>query len=528
MASAEGRGPIERFTRDRVSKFVWGSLLLAAIGGLAFTLVHRGNAIEDARLRAEHLALTGIQQVMAPHLTRSDPSRPIGDPEATSLREAIASSTLGEPPVARVRVWAPNGNLLFSTDASDADQLGAAGAVNDAVLAEAASGLTITRWGLTDVGGSDERGRDLVRTYSPVGRRAVVEVDQTREGTIAVEDAMWFRYQILAAVVVLLFLVLTFASLRDPLDPINTGVPFRPSSVPAGLSLIDDERLNAVEEVYRLAQDRVARLQERLEESETKRRALEGELQQARTVAATRPSGRPLMTRATTASPVESAPAEPVVEPATPPSAPVKRQPVRPAAFAEPPTRSQPAVEHEPPTRPEPAVADEAPLRPPPVFDVPTRPAAAAERPARAPAAASQEAPVTRRADVEPPTLVSVPDSDVLPDRSEEIPAGLEPAPMRAKPKRALRKRLADAGVATADARTIDVDDAKAHEAALETFIRLTESDRQHAETAQVDQGAVRAALARTAARKKPGGTRLQPHERPEERPGGPPPTSGD
>ena len=65
--------------------------------------------------------------------------------------------------------------------------------------------------------------------------------------------------------------------------------------------------------------------------------------------------------------------------------------------------------------------------------------------------------------------------------------------------------------------------DAAAHAAALETFIRLTESDRQHHDTTTVDQGAVRAALARTAARKKPGGERLQLPESHEESPGGPP-----
>ena len=50
------------------------------------------------------------------------------------------------------------------------------------------------------------------------------------------------------------------------------------------------------------------------------------------------------------------------------------------------------------------------------------------------------------------------------------------------------------------------MDDAKAHAAALETFIRLTESDREHHDMSTIDQGAVRAALARTAARKKPRG----------------------
>jgi hypothetical protein len=73
-----------------------------------------------------------------------------------------------------------------------------------------------------------------------------------------------------------------------------------------------------------------------------------------------------------------------------------------------------------------------------------------------------------------------------------------------------------------------DIDDAQAHADALDTFIRLTESDRQAHEGEEVDQGAVRAALARTAARKKPGGDKLRPHDEPQhERQGEPPPPDG-
>ena len=94
-------------------------------------------------------------------------------------------------------------------------------------------------------------------------------------------------------------------------------------------------------------------------------------------------------------------------------------------------------------------------------------------------------------------------------------------------PKRTSRLARKPEPIPTASAPaapTTEIDDAKAHEAALEMFIRLTESDRQHAGAAEVDQGAVRAALARTAARKKPGGHRLQPHEGQQgESPGGPP-----
>ena len=87
----------------------------------------------------------------------------------------------------------------------------------------------------------------------------------------------------------LLLLVMTGLSLRDPIEPINVGVPFAASSIPAGFSLIDNERLHAVHEVYRLASERVERLQEKLEESEEARRRLEGDIQRALSKAATAP-----------------------------------------------------------------------------------------------------------------------------------------------------------------------------------------------------------------------------------------------
>jgi hypothetical protein len=474
-------GAFERFTRDRVSKFVWGALLLLAVAALVFTLLHRGDAIDQARDEAQQRAVAAVQDVVAPHLDRTDAEAPIQEPAASALRDAIAGSALAEPPVVRLRVWAPSGNLLFSTDREE--RLDSNAALTNDVVARAAAGTTITRWDLTDVGGVDERGRSLVRTYTPVGTRSVVEVDQTHEGTVGPAESTWLRYQILAGAFVLLFVIMTIASFRDPIERINTGVTFGPSSVPAGYSLIDDERLNAVEEVYRLAHDRVARLQERLEESEASRRDLEGEIQRMRTGIAT--GARTIMTTATTPSPAAPRPApRPVVVP-----------------------------EAQPPAQRPPADRPPAPVQ---------RPAAPVEPPA----------PVRRpAAPVEPPAVVSVPESEVVEPAASQPdpePVGLDPAPIREKPKRALRRRLAEAGAAgtTASAApaTVDIDDAKAHEAALETFIRLTESDRQHVQPDEIDQGAVRAALARTAARKKPGGTKLQPHEEPSgERPGGGP-----
>jgi hypothetical protein len=108
----------------------------------------------------------------------------------------------------------------------------------------------------------------------------VAEIDQTDEGTIAPVRSEWLRYQILAGALVLLFLIMSALSLRDPIQPINVGVA-PTASIPAGFSLIDNDRLHAVREVYRLSAERVKRLQEKLSESEEARRRLEGDIQRA-------------------------------------------------------------------------------------------------------------------------------------------------------------------------------------------------------------------------------------------------------
>jgi hypothetical protein len=509
-------GPVQRFTRDAASKYVWASLMAAGILGLVFTITKGSDAVEAERLASEGRAVAAVDQVVRPRLDASDLEAPIAAQELTNLREAIDRTILGDPRVVRLQIWSEDGRLWFSTDRDE--HLGSEAALNDEILQQAVDGQTITRSNLTDTGGLDERGRSLLRTYAPLGSNAVVEVDQTSEGTIAPVRSAWRRYQILAGALVALFLLLTILSLRDPIERINTGVAFASSSIPAGYSLIGDERLHAVEEVYRLAHDRVARLEEKLAQSEEMRRRLEGDIQRARTQAATGAATRPADTPTPTSAPaVERPPA--AGAPATPPAAVTPR-----------PSKNGDAT---------------------PVMDRPPRPA--------------EEQPVERE-------VVSLPDSDVVGETRDTARGGplarairedtsqpeLRPKVEPSKEKRAprlRRKRAPEQGEPVAPvvippaeperpsrasrlARKPDpvaaesppatpspeIDDARAHEAALETFIRLTESDRQHAESAEVDQGAVRAALARTAARKKPGGLRLQPHEGEQgESPGGPP-----
>jgi hypothetical protein len=484
---------IARFTRDGASKYVWAVLALAAIGGLAFAIIYGSDALERELANAQGRAVQYVEGELTPRLAGSDLDGPITGQSAVSLEAAVERTILADERLTRVRIWSADGPLLFSTD--QADTPGSNAGLNDQLLRRVAREGVLTGSGISDTGGEDDPERSLVRTYVPLEAGAIAEIDQTDEGTLAAVRTEWMYYQILAGAMLLLFLVLTGVSLRDPIERINTGVPFASSSVPAGFSLIDNDRLHAVHEVYRLASERVGRLQQKLEESEEARRRLEAGIQQALSKAAGSTGA------VSPPAPVAEAPPKPAVV-QVPESDVVK-------------TRSEDAWTAAPAGPLARASRDQ---KPPPATSSAPRPPADKQKRVRKPKPqkpAKQEPPKREPPKREPvktrPTAAS--DPIVMPEPT--------PVPERRVPTMATTPASPPTAPTAADP---ELADAEAHEAALEMFIRLTESDRQHHDATEVDQGAVRAALARTAARKKPGGERLQPHEGPPgESPGGPP-----
>jgi hypothetical protein len=486
--------PVGRFTRDTASKYIWAAVALIALLGLAFAVTAGGRAVEDERAASQQRAVGYVNRVMAPRLQGWDLAAPV-----PGLDGAVRTSILFDPRVSRVRVWSADGTLRFSTDASD--RPGSDAGLNDPFLRVAERDGPITRSGFSDSGGAEDPERSLLRTYVPVGTDAVAEVDQTDAGTIGPVRTEWLGYQILAGGLLLLFLIMIGLSLREPIEPINVGVPFADSSIPAGFSLIDDDRLYAVHEVYRLASERVARLQEKLAESEEARRKLEGQIQQ-------------VLSKAGASAPrPAAAAAPPAAEPSAPAPAPVPtvvQVPESEVVVTSPRGEAWAAAPSGPLAR---AGRDQktvpvASRKKKPADVKPKRaPRKRIEKPAETPAAPPPEAARPRPAPEPEPTVAPEPKV------AAAVPAP-EPAPVAAQAPAPAPARSAPAARG---------DEATAHAAALETFIRLTESDRQPHDTTTVDQGAVRAALARTAARKKPGGERLQLPDAHEESLGGPP-----
>ncbi len=529
---------IERFTRDVVSKFVWAGLALAAAIGLAYSVSSGGQALDQERAVAEGRAVGYVEGVLAPRLESRDLGAPITGQPADSLEAVVRRSIMADERVSRVRIWSTEGTLLFSTDQSD--RPGSKEGLNDPLLRHASREGPFTRSDFSDGGGPDDPERSLLRTYVPVGGAAVAEIDQTDAGTVAPLRTEWVYYRFLAGVSLLLFLVMTVISLRDPIERINVGVPFASSSVPSGFALIDDDRLAAVHEVYRLASERVGRLKEKLDESEEARRGLESYIQQQLSKAGSS-APRPAVPAASDA-PAPAADAGPTIVQV--PDSDVVVAPLPDDAWATSPAgplARASRAQKPPPTTPR----TEKPLAEKPRRS-PKRPRVKPEKPAAAPPQVVEPQPVAEPEPAAEPerrvAAVAATRAAAFPSPATVRPAASMPAPARAPapaPAQAPRKAPAKASAKVAaparapapdpkparTSRNSDVDDAKAHAAALETFIRLTESDRQHHDdVSTVDQGEIRAALARTAARKKPGGARLQPHDGPpEESLGGPP-----
>lgn len=449
-------GPIQRFTRDGVSRYVWGGMTLAAIIGLVYALTTGAQALDRSRAISEERAVRFVDRVLAPKVDDLDLTEPIVGVSADSLEAYVGLLILTDPRVERVRIWSSTdkGMLLFSTGRKDPIEIGSRASLNDAFLIAAVREGPISPSGLSDTGMGPPSERSLFRTYAPLRDDVVAEIDQTDEGTIAPVRTEWLGYQILAGVLVIVFLFMSALSLRDPIQQINVGVA-PAASIPAGFSLIDNDRLHSVREVYRLSTERVKRLQEKLSESEEARRRLEGDIQRALALA-------------------ESS----VTRPAAPSA------PAAPASVA--PSATEPTIVKVPDSD---VVADE--------------PGDAARV-----AASAGRLSASREQQPFPPTP------------PKETPAGEEP---RRGSKQQKSKPKTAAAASTRDTRDPEIRDAEAHAAALETFVRLTEKDRQAQDAA--DQGAVRP-LSPAAARKKLLAERLKPP--PQEESAGDPRTGTD
>jgi hypothetical protein len=269
-------GLIDRFTKDRVSKSVWSIALLVvalAFGGTFFlqhseTQARREDAARSAAARAA-AALDG--RVDADLFTA-----PTQLPESVGdgLIDRVRLAVFGDRSFKRLRIWASDGRLLFSSVRDD--HLNSKELPNDSWIQATMGGRT----SFLTAGGE-------VRVYVPllpengVSPAAAAEIDLHDSLVGGAVHESWLRVQLVVGAILLLMALLAIWSARAPGARIGAGVPFYPESVPEGWSVVDTGDLREARDLVANTRERTRKLEQRLGEVEGQKRYLEGELQRA-------------------------------------------------------------------------------------------------------------------------------------------------------------------------------------------------------------------------------------------------------
>jgi hypothetical protein len=210
-------------------------LLVVVAGGLtALSIVQRGRALQqeyrDAQGRAELYAATVFGSTLGPQ----DIATPLEGSVRESLFAEVESLVLTDPTVARVRLWSPDGTLLFSTDRLEhpGDR-----SVEHPLIANAAGGAVQSRLAVEVLTpppavGDDRRATPLFQTFAPLrvrGSTGVVGAVEVEQHATALEkraDDPWWLVQAGASGVTALLALLALISVARG---IRRGASPRPS-----------------------------------------------------------------------------------------------------------------------------------------------------------------------------------------------------------------------------------------------------------------------------------------------------------
>jgi hypothetical protein len=362
--------PIDRFTRDERSAAVWWPLALLLIVLCIATLPGEHRAVDAERSAAETRSMTYLQGALASSIGSADLLAPLNGATADAARSSLRRDVLVDARVNAVRLWTPEGTLLFSSLPGDAT--GSGEALNDSQIRDAATDQGVPLSVVSERTLAGKPGPTTFHTYLGLvgtARPVVGEVELSDAALLSSVHAAWLGYRIIFGIAALLVLGLALLSMREPAAKIGAGVPFYATSIPRGYALVDQDEQAQLQQTGANARTRVAHVEAKLRESEEARRAAEGQLQRALSAIATRmrtPGIEPIVPRTADAPQPAAAPPPPVAAPLPIAAADTAPEPVVRAPESEPVSEPEPVVVPEP----EPAMA----LEPEPMAAVPTEP----------------------------------------------------------------------------------------------------------------------------------------------------------
>lgn len=223
---------IDRFTRDRVSRYVWAFLTVGCLLGVFFARQGQTRALGDqvsaAQTQTRHIADT----VLFNNLGHVAMTTRIPSPLYRDIYVALQSQVFTDATVARVRVWTPDGILQYSTH--ERDQVGLLQTQDKTLIDQAMKGQSVSAKVLTKFNaastGNDQTPTNLLEVFVPlhvpdwISITGVVEVDYYYDNFVQAAHQPWFNIMVVLLELTALCLLLTLLSFRAPLKTIGAGV----------------------------------------------------------------------------------------------------------------------------------------------------------------------------------------------------------------------------------------------------------------------------------------------------------------
>jgi chromosome segregation ATPase len=290
-------------TGSRASRIAWGLLALLLAGGLLLSFQVAGRALTDekraAEQRAEFLTNTVLFNALSPEVV----SDVIFGPGYRSLiitvqGKILADSAVGPDAIAQVRIWRPDGTLIFST--AQRDKIGEFVARGNPQIEQALNGRTVSLLTEAQVApkaglqGSQER---LYETFVPlhlpnqIGVLAAVQIDTRYAAITSAANRVWRPVQLGLLAGLIVALLLFVMSLRTAPEAVPAeGAPVadlaeadrRVHLAERAVVQAAEETLKA-QEVAKGYQEKLTKSEQRLRETLTAARGLEDDVKEATT-----------------------------------------------------------------------------------------------------------------------------------------------------------------------------------------------------------------------------------------------------
>ncbi|MGZ8624344.1 MAG: hypothetical protein ACXWYQ_09310, partial [Actinomycetota bacterium] len=225
----------------RIGYLVWGGLAALCIVLFMVTREQERAALTERVDAAERRALLYGDTVLHHALDARDVSTPLAGTAYRNLQAVVQDRVFDDPLVARVRLWSPDGTLLFSTAVSERGKIGRLRVNEDPAITAAAGGAVTSRLATVPfaTSGGDAASTELFETFVPLrvtDRTDVlgaVQIDQYFDAVRSAAAGPWQAVQWTCAGLAVLFGALTLRSFRRrSAEPVVTAPSSRPAAAP--------------------------------------------------------------------------------------------------------------------------------------------------------------------------------------------------------------------------------------------------------------------------------------------------------